>query len=286
MSARWQRLAGVVDLERLRRARVLVVGLGSGGSTVALELAKAGVASFTLVDPDRIEEANVIRHECDARYLGWNKAEAVADLISRRNPEAEVEALAADALRLGAHLEQALAGAALVAGCTDVEPPKHLLNRLCLAAGVPAVYGGVYERGVGGEVIRCAAGPKDPCYACVTSVLKESVPPAGEEEELDYGVIRADGALRGAPGLGLDVRLIALIHAKACLLSLLGQELPGNVVLFGTAAVPGLFPRPFASALVTVSPQADCLVCRPLREGKLPTSPSFDLNAPTPLAGW
>lgn len=271
MSGRWERLAGVVDVERLRGARVLVVGLGSGGSTVALELAKAGVASFTLVDPDRIEEANVIRHECDARYLGWNKVEAVADLICRRHPEAEIEALAADALALGAHLEQALAGAALVAACTDVEPPKHLLNRLCLQAGVPAVYAGVYERGVGGEVIRCAGGPEDPCYACIISVLKDSLAVGGEEAEPDYGIIAADGAPRAAPGLGLDVRLVALIHAKVCLLSLLGREaeLAGNVVLFGTAAVPGLFPRPLASALLTVSPQADCLVCRPLRRGRL-----------------
>ena len=290
---RWRRLEGLLDVDSLKSRRVLVAGLGSGGSTVALELAKAGVASFLLVDPDRIEETNLIRHECDARYLGWNKAEAVADLIRHRNPDAEIDVLAADVFELGPRLEQAVAGADLVAACTDVEPPKHLLNRLCLAAGVPAVYAGVYERGVGGEVIRCAVGPKEACYACVTAVLKESVPTAGEEEERDYGAIDADGALHGAPGLGLDVRLVALIHAKVCLLTLIAAgsgaagpvvaDVPANVVLFGTAAVPGLFPRPFTSALLNIAPQANCLVCRPLREGRLPGS--FDERAPTPLAG-
>jgi molybdopterin/thiamine biosynthesis adenylyltransferase len=275
---RWTRIEGVVDVDALHKASVLVVGLGSGGSTVALELAKAGVGRLTLIDPDRLEEPNLIRHECDERYLGWNKAEAVAHLIRHRNPEADVEAIAGDVFALGERLEEAVGSAALVAVCTDAEPPKHELNRICTEAGVPAVYAGVYERGVGGEVIRCPGGAGDACYACVTSVLKDSAPVAGDAEELDYGAIDADGTLHGAPGLGLDVRLIALIHAKVCLLELLAERLDDrgsegadggadpNVVLFGTAPVEGLFPRRFASALLTVAPQTECLACGPLRD--------------------
>ena len=48
---RRQRLEGLYDTAALRTKRVVVVGLGSGGSTVALELAKAGVARLTLIDP-------------------------------------------------------------------------------------------------------------------------------------------------------------------------------------------------------------------------------------------
>jgi molybdopterin/thiamine biosynthesis adenylyltransferase len=268
--SRWARLDGVVDLEALARKHVVVVGLGSGGSTVALELAKAGVGRFTLVDPDVLTEANVVRHECDDRYLGRSKAAAVAALIRHRNPAAQVEAVEADALALGGRLADELERASLVAGCTDVEPPKHLLNRLSLEAGVPAVYAGVYAKGVGGEVIRCGGGRDDPCYACVTSVLKESAPLPTAEEQLDYGV-PAGG--RAEPALGLDVRLIALLHAKVCLLELLGERLgesgDSNVVLFGTAPLEGVFPRRFASALVGVTAQHDCLVCRPLRDAAL-----------------
>jgi len=274
MSDRWERLEGVVDVEELGDKHVVVVGLGSGGSTVALELAKAGVGRFTLVDPDTIEPANLIRHECDGRYLGSGKAAAVADLVFFRNSEAEIEVVRADIFSLGKRLAELVTDADLVAGCTDSEPPKHLLNRLALAARVPAMFAGVYERGVGGEVIRCGGGPDDPCYACVTSVLKEAAPLPASNEELDYGAIDADGTLHGAPGLGLDVRLVALLHAKVCLLSLLGREweLPGNVVLFGTEAVEGLFPRPFASAVLDIAPQDGCLVCTPLRDAALTAS--------------
>jgi molybdopterin/thiamine biosynthesis adenylyltransferase len=287
---RFELIAGVVDVDALASRRVVIVGLGSGGSTVALELAKAGVGRLTLVDPDRLEERNVVRHECDDRDLDRRKVDAVADLVARRNPDARVEAIAADVFALGDRLERLVRAADLVAGCTDGEAPQHLLNRLCLDAGVPAVYGGVYERGVGGEVIRCRPG--DACYACVSAALKESAPlPDGGE--LDYGAVDADGRLHGVPGLGLDVRLVALVHAKVCLLTLLSArggaappdeappepaaeapvDIPANVVLFGTAPVEGLFPRHFASALVTVAPQDGCLVCGPYRVGALASPP-------------
>jgi molybdopterin/thiamine biosynthesis adenylyltransferase len=261
-------LDGLVDLDALRRSRVVVAGLGSGGSTVALELAKAGVGRFVLIDHDRISETNLVRHECDDRYFGWPKVEAVADLISHRNPEAMVETIESDLLDLGSRLEALVADAALVAGCTDAEPPKHLLNRFCSAAGVPAVYAGVYERGTGGEVIRCAGGEGDACYACVTSILKESVP-IGAEHELDYGSVGLDGVARGAPGLGLHVRLVALLHAELCLLTLRGLAPRPNVLLFGIAPLEGLFERPFGSALLAVAPQESCLVCGPLRRDEL-----------------
>ena len=264
--ARRQRLEGLYDTAALRDKRIVVVGLGSGGSTVALELAKAGAARFTLIDPDSLEEANLIRHECDDRYLGENKAVAVADLIHHRDPDAEVETLAADVFDLRERLERLVAGADLVAVCTDAEPPKHLLNELCTALAAPAVYAGVYARAAGGEVIRCAGGPNDACYACITSVLKETAPTPIDEAELDYGAVDGDGALHGAPGLGLDVRMIALLHAKVCLTTLVPElALDANVVLFGNQPMEGLFPRPLASALVEVARQDGCMVCGPLR---------------------
>ncbi|MBN1320571.1 MAG: ThiF family adenylyltransferase [Thermoleophilia bacterium] len=261
-----QRLEGLYDVAALREKRVVMVGLGSGGSTVALELAKAGVGRFALVDPDRLEETNFLRHECDGRYLSWNKAVAVADLIRHRDPRTQVEALLADVFALGEELEQLVGDADLVAVCTDSEPSKHLLNELCTAAATPAVYAGVYARAAGGEVIRCAGGPDDACYACVVSVLKATAPIQIDESNLRYGVIDADAGLHGAPGLGLDVRLIALLHAKVCLATLVPElGLEANVVLFGNQALKGLFPRPLASALVQVARQETCMVCQPLR---------------------
>jgi len=106
----------------------------------------------------------------------------------------------------------------------------------------------------------------------VTSVLKETAPTPVDESELDYGAVGADGSLHGALGLGLDVRLIALLHAKVCLATLVPElALDANVVLFGNQPMKGLFPRPLASALVQVARQDECMVCGPPR-GELPAS--------------
>jgi molybdopterin/thiamine biosynthesis adenylyltransferase len=268
-SDRWSRLEDVIDVDALGTKRVAVIGLGSGGSTVALELGKAGVGGFVLIDPDKIESANVIRHECDDRYIGVNKAEAVADLIRHRNPDAEVTVIPEDVFSMGPRLERSISDADLVAVCTDNEASRNLLNRLCTQTGTPAVYAGVYERATGGEVIRCRGEAGDACFACVTSVLKEDVP-IPESEKFDYGAIDGNGVLHGAPGLGLDVRTIALIHAKMCLDTLTGEnDIDADVVLFGNAVVEGLFPRPFASTTLRISPQQGCLVCEPIRTGEL-----------------
>jgi hypothetical protein len=82
--------------------------------------------------------------------------------------------------------------------------------------------------------------------------------------------------LHGAPGLGLDVRTVALLHAKVCLLTLLHgasgnaalADVPGNVVLFANTPVDGILPRHFASAVLRIAPQLDCLACAPFRPGR------------------
>lgn len=262
---RWTRLHGVLHVDELRAKRIVVVGLGSGGSTVALELAKSGIERFVLIDPDDLNDVNLIRHECDDRYLGWNKALAVGDLIRHRNPGAVIETVPQDVFKLGPLLDRVISEAHLVVVCTDSESSKHLINQSCTHLGVLAVYAGVYERAVGGEVISCRARQEDACFGCVMSILKDDQLPAPPMTLPDYGV---DDGLRGAPGLGLDVRLVALVHAKVCLSALMDAEaIGGNVVLFGTAPVEGLFPRPLASAVLNIARQDGCLSCTPLRSG-------------------
>ncbi|TAE94470.1 MAG: ThiF family adenylyltransferase, partial [Oscillatoriales cyanobacterium] len=60
----YSRSKGLLETSVLENCKIGVVGLGSGGSTVALELAKAGVGNFVLIDFDRLELENVARHIC------------------------------------------------------------------------------------------------------------------------------------------------------------------------------------------------------------------------------
>jgi molybdopterin/thiamine biosynthesis adenylyltransferase len=73
-------------LERLRAARVVVLGCGSVGASVALALIQAGVSNMTLIDPDTLKWSNTTRHPLGASFVGRNKAEALTEHIRQNHP--------------------------------------------------------------------------------------------------------------------------------------------------------------------------------------------------------
>ncbi|HPX11780.1 MAG TPA: ThiF family adenylyltransferase [Syntrophales bacterium] len=80
------------EQERIRRSRVLIVGCGGIGGTVAVMLARAGVEGFILVDFDVYSLTNMNRQAgCFDHTLGLSKAKVIGDMILRINPEARVD---------------------------------------------------------------------------------------------------------------------------------------------------------------------------------------------------
>ena len=65
-----RRLHGVAGYERLRQARVAVIGVGGVGSWAAEALARSGVAALTLVDLDHVAESNINR-QCTRSSPPW-----------------------------------------------------------------------------------------------------------------------------------------------------------------------------------------------------------------------
>ena len=81
------------EQERIRRARVLIVGCGGIGGTVAVILARSGVERFVLCDFDVYSPTNMNRQiACFADTLGRKKTEVVRETILRINPAAVVTA--------------------------------------------------------------------------------------------------------------------------------------------------------------------------------------------------
>ena len=80
--------------ERLRAARIAVVGVGGVGSWAAEALARSGVARLVLVDLDNIAESNINRqvHALEST-LGQAKVDALKARIAQIHPECEVEAV-------------------------------------------------------------------------------------------------------------------------------------------------------------------------------------------------
>jgi molybdopterin/thiamine biosynthesis adenylyltransferase len=262
---RIERYLGHDALAQLARKTVAIVGLGSGGGFAAQSLAMSGVGRFVLIDDDKLELTNVVRHVADRRYLGMPKVEAAADLIKQRNPKALVDAVIG---RLAEHVDK-LDGVDLVLAGVDGERSKYEINEAARARNLTAVYAGVYERGEGGDVvlIRPDTGP---CYACWAEQLRENVAEAlPGETNLDYGMIGPDGTIAAEPGLWLHVVRVAAAHADRALNELLvGQPIhraePANTVILANVALEifeGVTVPPYSAQWIEIERNPKCLVC-------------------------
>lgn len=79
--------------EKLKSAKVCILGLGGLGSNVALILARAGLGYLKIVDFDRVEASNLNRQQYRISHLNMKKTEAMKSIINEINPFVKVEAL-------------------------------------------------------------------------------------------------------------------------------------------------------------------------------------------------
>jgi adenylyltransferase/sulfurtransferase len=151
--------------EKLKSARVLVIGAGGLGCPVALYLGAAGVGHLTLVDDDNIELANLQRQiGFEQDQLGDSKAESLAGRIRRINPLVSVTAL--NQRLEGEELARQVQEASLVVDCSDNFNTRFALNRACVAAKVPLVSGAAI-RGEGQLSVYDSRQASSPCYHCL-----------------------------------------------------------------------------------------------------------------------
>ena len=209
-------------MELLWSSSVGVVGVGSGGSAIALGFARAGVGEIRLSDPQVLSLSNVSRHELGLSWLGQNKATGVACRIHDINPHINVEPFACDLFDEGAEAEQErfFDGLDLIVGCTDKTAIQLLTNFEAVTRSVPAVFGGCYESARGGEVLFWLPGLNMPCLECLRGGLKQPEP----ESNIDYSTATGPEDYEGEPGLHAAIGLINSIETEIALAVLLRDE--------------------------------------------------------------
>jgi adenylyltransferase/sulfurtransferase len=159
-------------MKGLSDVKVLIVGAGGLGVPAALRLAHAGIAHFTLIDPESIELSNLARQIIyRTADTGQPKARVAAQRLTGRFPQLKVEAIV-DALNPG-NAATLVARHDFVIDGTDDPVTKFLINDACVAAERPLVYGGVL--GFSGQAMTVIAG-RTACLRC----LFESPPAEGE----------------------------------------------------------------------------------------------------------
>ncbi|MEH1965835.1 HesA/MoeB/ThiF family protein [Nostoc sp.] len=162
----YSRSQGLLETSILQESKVGIVGLGSGGSSIAVELAKAGIGNFVLIDFDRLELGNISRHICGTGDLGRYKTKAVRDLLLGKNPYLNIETAEIDVNTNLEETKRLLKACNLIIAATDNNRSRFNLNSIALEYKIPTIFGRALTRACGGDVLRVRSF-EGPCLACV-----------------------------------------------------------------------------------------------------------------------
>jgi molybdopterin/thiamine biosynthesis adenylyltransferase len=220
--------------QRLKAARVLIVGAGGLGAPAALYLAAAGVGELTLVDPDTVSLSNLQRQVLyDTADEGRVKVEAAAARLSALNPNIRITP---SPTRLAeANARALVAGHDLVLDGTDDFATRFAVNAACVAEGVTLVSGAI-----GRWTGQVGAFAGRPCYRC----LVPEIPPDAET----CAAVGVVGALAGVIGSMMALEAIKLI-ADA------GEPLTGRLLIYDALAA--------EVRTVRIGADPTCPVCGP-----------------------
>jgi molybdopterin/thiamine biosynthesis adenylyltransferase len=218
--------------QKLKAARILMIGLGGLGAPASLYLAAAGVGGLVIVDPDQVELSNLQRQVIfTTSDRGRSKVDAGLRRLTDLNPHVETQAL-----QLAVGPDNALAligGFDLVLDGTDDFATRLAVSDACVATGVPLVSGAI-----GRWTGQVGVFPGRPCYRC----LVPEIPPDAETCQA-VGVI---GALAGVVGSMMALEAIKLITGA-------GESLSGRLLVYDALAA--------VTRTVRVAPDPQCPAC-------------------------
>lgn len=222
----YSRSKGLIELEILASKSVLIIGLGSGGSSIAVQLAKTGIGHFYIVDFDRVELHNLSRHICNINDLGRLKTDAIFDAIKGKNPYAVVDKLPIDVNKNLYILEDIISKVDIVLCCTDNNASRFNISELLVKHKKVGIFGRCMTRAEGGDVF--IYRPGGACYTCLignkwydtTAEEITDLASAKRAGRIPAYVSEEDGQAVVQVGLGTDIEPINNMISKLALVEL------------------------------------------------------------------
>jgi molybdopterin-synthase adenylyltransferase len=212
--------------QKIKAARVLVVGAGGLGSPVLMYLAAAGVGTIGIIDDDHVSLDNLQRQIVhDTAHVGIAKVVSARETIAKLNPHVTVET---HQQRLDARNALEIIGRYdIVADGSDNFATRYLVSDACYLMKKPLVFAAVgpfdgyittlkpHERG--------ADGKPNPSYRCV---FPSAPPPGTVANCAEVGV------------LGAAVGVMATLQATEVLKEIvgIGDSLAGRLLLYDALA--------------------------------------------------
>src|SRR5471030_2175321 len=206
---------GLEGQQKLKTAKVLLVGAGGLGSPVALYLAAAGVGTIGIVDFDVVDFSNLQRQILHTTLdVGSPKLESAKDKLLAINPGINV--ILHNVALSSENAIEIFKPYDIVVDGTDNFPTRYLVNDACVLLGKPNAYGSIFRFEGQASVFATKEGP---CYRCL---YPEPPPPGLVPSCAEGGVL---GVLPGVMGCIQATETIKLIIGA-------GEPLIGRFLIF------------------------------------------------------
>ena len=201
--------------QKLKAARVIVIGTGGLGAPILAYLAAAGVGHIGVVDFDTVDLSNLHRQIIHKTgNVGKAKTLSAVEMMRDINPSIEVKTYETS-LRSDNALDL-LKDYDIVIDGTDNFPTRYLVNDACALLDKPNVYGSIFRFEGQATVFWASRGP---CYRCL---YPEPPEPGTVPSCAEGGVL---GVLPGVVGTIQATEAVKLIIGQ-------GDPLTGRLLLF------------------------------------------------------
>jgi adenylyltransferase/sulfurtransferase len=206
---------GVEGQQKLKAAKVLLIGAGGLGAPLGLYLSAVGIGKIGLVDFDVVDYTNLQRQVIHSTQdVGKKKLDSAAEKMKAINPNVEIARH--EVALTSENALDILKDYDIVVDGTDNFPTRYLVNDACVLLGKPNVYGSIFRFEGQATVFAYQGGP---CYRCL---YPEPPPPGLVPSCAEGGVL---GILPGTIGLIQATETVKLILG-------IGDPLVGRLVLY------------------------------------------------------
>lgn len=212
----FSRNTGILESDIMMKKGALFIGCGSVGSLFALELARAGVGRFFLIDNDILGYHNICRHQCGIYDVGKYKTDALKERILQINPQAEVitQNRIIQEVPL-AMLDEFCNPDTIVIGGADNRQGDLYGNKIAQEKGMALMSVGFWERAFAGEIFYCLPEGM-PTYADFMAALGDT---SGRVTQNRIFYTNEEDLARVSfePGISVDINFVTVIAVKLAL---------------------------------------------------------------------
>lgn len=164
---------GNKEYRRLENKTVMIIGIGSIGSQLAVQLAKSGLKNFIFVDYQKLEVENIVKHELTLNDIHRYKTKAVKDKILEINPNSSC-------ITYEEHIEnydfingvgkECIRKSDIVICTIDDNNASYILDGLCLEMNKVVVYVNAFYKAKAGVI--AISNKKMACLDCLTEHIE------------------------------------------------------------------------------------------------------------------